>query len=285
MYTNDATAIFCFVDDFMKALSNHSPYSRVNGKQRPGPRPRMHLSEVVTILLLYQISHYDCFKHFYTEKVLYEYKKDFNVVSYTQFVKLIASTAMILVPLLKYLLAKCSDISFVDSTSIAVCKTYRERRHKTFADIAAKSKTTKGWFFGLKLHMIINASGELIKVCFTPGNRDDRKGLQAMASGLSGKIFADRGYIGKEFAETLAEQGIQLITRLKRGMKNILMPLSDKIMLLRRSLIETVIGKIKLLGRFEHSRHRSVCNAFVHMISTLICYQLDVDKPSISTLI
>jgi len=245
----------------------------------------MHLSEVVTILLLFHVSQYDCFKHFYLTQVLGKYMKDFNVVSYTQFVKLIPSTAPIVLSLLKQLMAKCGDVSFVDSTSIAVCKSYREKRHKTFANIAAKSKTTKGWFFGFKLHIVINPSGELIKVHFTPGNQDDRKGLQAMTKGLSGKIFADRGYIGKEFTADLTKQGIQLITRLKRGMKNILMSLEDKAMLLKRSLIETVIGKIKLLGRFEHSRHRSMRNAFVHMITSLICYQLEDFKPSISTLI
>jgi hypothetical protein len=192
---------------------------------------------------------------------------------------------LVVAALLQSILGKCDGTSFADSTSINVCKPYRINRHKTFSGLSARSKTTKGWFFGFKLHLVINPVGELIKAKFTPGNTDDRKALEQMTGGLFGKVFADRGYIGQEFAFKLRAANIQLITRLKKGMKNILMNLDDKIMLLKRSLIETVIGKIKLLGMFEHSRHRSACNAFVHMLAALINYQLQDNKPSIASLI
>lgn len=285
MYTNDITALFCFVDDFIETLSINSTSQKIVGPKKRGPKPRMSLSERVTILLLYHTSGYDCFKHYYCDKILREHGRDFNLVSYQQFVKLIPSAMPIVVGLLKCMLKSCTGTSFVDSTSIEVCKAYRINRHKTFDGLAARSKTTKGWFFGFKLHLVIAPTGELIKVKFTPGNKDDRKALDEMTDGLFGKVCGDRGYIGKDFSAKLANKGIQMITRLKKGMKNMLMDMEDKMLLLKRSLIETVIGKIKFLGKFEHSRHRSVCNAFVHMAASLVNYQLQDDKPSVISLL
>lgn len=106
-----------------------------------------------------------------------------------------------------------------------------------------------------------------------------------MIKGVFGKIFGDRGYISQKLFQELFENGIQLITRLKKNMRNKLMPMIDKILLLKRALIETVFGKIKLLNKFEHSRHRSAQNAFVHTIASLINYQLSDNKPSIKSLI
>jgi Transposase DDE domain len=288
MYTNDITALFCFVDDFIKSVSANADVPRIasyNRISRSGPKPRLRLSEVVTIILFYHTSNYDCFKHYYQKKILVEHCRDFNLVSYQQFVKLIPLAMPIILYIMCSLFKQCTGTSFVDSTSIEVCKAYRINRHKTFSGLARRSKTTKGWFFGFKLHLLISPTGDLVKARFTPGNTDDRKALEKMTDGLFGKIFGDRGYIGKEFAARLYAQGLQVVTRIKKGMKNILMDLDDKTTLLRRSLIETVIGKIKLLGKFEHSRHRSVQNAFTHMMSCLINYQLQDDKPSILSLL
>jgi Transposase DDE domain len=186
---------------------------------------------------------------------------------------------------LHHLLKECTGLSFVDSTSIAVCQNYRIYSHKVFKGIAARGKTTKGWFFGFKLHLIIDTDGNLVKLSFSSGNKDDRKGLESMISGIFGKVFGDRGYISQELFTDLYSQGIQLITRVKKNMKNMLMPIMDKIMLLKRALIESVIGKLKFLDKLEHSRHRSVTNAFSHMISCLINYQLQDRKPSIKNLL
>lgn len=285
MNKNDITTMFCFVYDFVKQLDENTASPKICGARSRGPKPRMQLSEVVTILLFYHVSSYDCFKHYYCEKILREHQRDFKLVSYQQFVKLIPSAMPVVIVLLRSLLRSCTGVSFADATSIEVCKTYRINRHKTFAGLAARGKTTKGWFFGFKLHLVITPTGELVKVKFTPGNKDDRKTLETMTDGLFGKVCGDRGYIGKGFAARQADKGIQIITRLKKGMKNILMDLDDKMLLLKRSLIETVIGKIKFLGKFEHSRHRSVRNAFVHMMASLINYQMLEDKPSVVSLL
>lgn len=280
----DFTSIYCFVDDFIKNLENNFP-AISSSKLKPGVSNYLSISEVLTILLGYYDSCCDCFKHYYQEVIMRCHTGDFKLVGYHHFTKLIGRSLPYLAILLHWLLKKCTGLSFVDATSIAVCKDYRINSHKVFRAVAARSKTTKGWFFGLKLHLIIDPDGNLIKVSFSSGNKDDRKGLKGMISGIFGKVFGDRGYISQELVAYLHTQGIQLITRVKKNMKNILMPMTDKVMLLKRVLIESVIAKLKFLDKLEHSRHRSVINAFSHMVSCLINYQLQDNKPSIKNLL
>jgi len=279
----DFTEMYCFVDDFMQGIATN--LTAINSsKLKPGKKNSLSSSEVLSILLGYYESCCDCFKQYYEMIIMQDHRDDFKLVSYAHFTRLIGMNLQYLVMLLHHLLKNCTGISFVESTSIAVCKNYRIYSHRVFDCFANRSKTTKGWFFGLKLHLVIDPQGNLIKVSLSSGNKDDRKALKEMIPGLFGKIFGDRGYISKELFEELHSNGIQLVTRLKKGMKNVLMPIMDKVMKLGRALIESVIGKLKFLDKLEHSRHRSVTNAFCHMIANLINYQLQDSKPSIATI-
>jgi len=280
----DFTVTYCLVDDFIKNLQGNFPAIN-SSKAKPGVSNYLSISEVLTIIIGYHKSCCDCFKHYYQEVIMRYHTKDFKLVSYAHFSKLIGKSMPYLTILLHHLLKQCSGLSFVDSTSIAVCKNYRIYSHKVFIGLATRSKTTKGWFFGLKLHLIIDAEGNLLKVSFSSGNKDDRKGLKGMIRGIFGKLYGDRGYLSQELFKHLYDKGIHLVTRVKKNMKNLLMPLADKLLLLKRALVETVIGKLKFLDKFEHSRHRSVTNAFSHMLSCLISYQLQENKPSIKTLL
>lgn len=280
----DFTKLYCFVDDFMKDFKLHKAVIN-SSKSKPGLMNYLTTSEVLTILIGFHQSSFDCFKHYYKEVILIDHSNDFQLVTYEHFTKLIGKCLPFLTMLLHHLFDECSGISFVDSTSLAVCKNYRIYSHKVFKGIAQRGKTTKGWFYGLKLHLIINSEGGLVKASFSPGNKDDRKHFTTMTNSIFGKVFGDRGYISKELFDDLWSKGIQLVTRIKKNMKNILMSVTDKIMLLKRTLIETVIGRIKLLDKLEHSRHRSPTNAFSHMVACLINYQLLETKPSIKSLI
>lgn len=278
----DFTALFCFVDDLFKDFDRNTLVIN-SSKTKPGPKSSLTKSEVLTILIGYYQSSSDCFKNYYKHIILPMHSKDFKLVCYEHFNKLIGEYLPHLTILLNHLFDKCNGTSFVDSTSISVCKNYRIYSHKVFNGLAARGKTTKGWFYGLKLHLIINPKGGLVKASFSSGNKDDRKHFSSMVKDIFGKVVGDRGYISKGLFNDLFDKNIQLITRIKKGMKNILMPLSDKVLLLKRALVETVISKIKLLNKFEHSRHRSVKNAFSHMIASLINYQLLPIKPSIDS--
>ncbi len=280
----DFTEIFCYIDDFFQELDKNTN-SITNHNNKSGPKSRLNRSEIITIIIGYWQSSYDCFKNYYLKQIWIHHKRDFQLVSYSQFIKIIGPHLPLLVLILNSILDQCDGLSFVDSSSIEVCKRYRISMHKVFAGIAARSKTTRGWFYGLKLHLIINRAGGIVKASFSPGNKDDRQQLELMIKNLFGKVFGDRGYISQKLFQQLLEQGIFMVTRVKKNMKNKLMSMLDKILLLKRALIESVFSKIKLLGKFEHSRHRSVTNAFVHMVAALINYQMSDNKPSITSLL
>ncbi len=178
--------------------------------------------------------------------------------------------------------SKVTGISYIDATSIAVCHPKRTSRNKVFKGLAKIGKTTYWWFFGFKLHMVINEKGEIQGVTLTKGNVDDRKPVPNLTEKLIGLLFGDKGYIKKELFEKLFDRGLKLVTKGKKGMKNTLMLLEEKIFLRKRSIIETVFGYLKNRLELEHSRHRSPINFLVHIFSTLVSYSMKPKKPCIS---
>ena len=131
------------------------------------------------------------------------------------------------------------------------------------------------------MHLIINERGELLAFKLTPGNVDDRKPVPKMAQGLFGKLFGDRGYISQALFEQLYQQGLELVTRYKKNMKQKLVKLMDKILLRKRSLIETVNDQLKNILQIEHSRHRSIWNFLVNLLAGLVAYTYLPTKPSL----
>jgi len=177
-----------------------------------------------------------------------------------------------------------TGIYYIDSTKLEVCNNRRIHNHKVFKDIAARGKTSTGWFYGLKLHLIINEQGELMSICFSSGNVSDNNEqiVQRLCNNLQpgGKVFGDAGYVSQKLFEMLYKQGLELLTKIRKNMKNKLMGLKDKISLKRRSLIETVIDLLKNWMDLWHTRHRSVDNAFNNMLACLAAYNFIDKKPS-----
>jgi hypothetical protein len=202
-------------------------------------------------------------------------------VSYSRFVALIPR---MIIPLLAYLQSRygaCTGISFIDSTSLEVCDPKRIHQHRVFALDAERSKTSMGWFFGFKLHLAVNDQGDLLACCLTPGNVDDRSPVPGMVKRLRGKLIGDRGYISAPLTELLFEQGLHLVTLLRKNMKNHLMHLSDKLLVRKRAIIESIIDQLKNISQIEHSRHRSPTNFVVHLIAGLIAYSHQDRKPGL----
>ena len=208
-----------------------------------------------------------------------------NTVSYNRFVELQQKA---IVPMVLFLqmccLGQCSGISFMDSTLIKVCHSKREKQNRVFKGIAEKGRGSMGWFFGFKLHIIINERGQIIDFLITKGNVDDRQPLKdkTFHDKVFGKIFADRGYIGKDLFEQLFVDGIHLVTKIKKNMKNTLMHLYDKILLRKRAVVESVNDILKNQCQIEHTRHRSFGNFITNMISGLIAYAFYPTKPNIN---
>lgn len=277
--------LFCDVDDFCQSFvpTWQKRMFSAGAIQRQRERS-LSISEIMTILIHFHQSHYRNFKAYYTEYVQERLRKAFpGLVSYTRFVEFIPS---VLVPLCVYLrrscFGTCTGISLMDATSLAVCKNPRIHSHKVFAGLAQRGKTSTGWFFGFKLHLIFNDRGELLNLMLTPGNVDDRKPVPKMVRKLFGKLFADKGYISKTLREELLRTfNLQLITGIRSNMKNVLMPLMDKILLRKRAIVETIIDQLKNISQIEHSRHRSPINFLVNLICGLIAYCHQPKKPSL----
>lgn len=276
--------LFCHVDDFCQGfLPQHQAQllaSEVRHRQRAR---RLSISEIMTILILFHHSHYRDFKAFYTQEVLLHLRAEFpGLVSYTRFVEFMPSALLPLCAYLRHCMRTCTGISFLDSTDLTVCHNKRISHHKVFAGAAARGKTSTGWFFGFKLHVLFNDRGELLEVALTAGNVDDRKPVPAMVKRLFGKIFADRGYLSKAlFQELLNTFGLQLITKLKKNMENQLMPLADKLLPRKRAIAETIIDQLKNISQIEHSRHRSPVNFVINVVCGLIAYCHQSKKPSL----
>lgn len=288
MITEDkVTELFCMADDFCKFFdAMMKKYTLKSDNKRAYHRDStMSKSEIMLIMILFHDSGYRCLKHFYVEKVCKHLRHLFpKVVSYNRFVELEKQVAVPLALFIKkVLLGKCTGISFVDSTPLRVCRNQRIHIHKVFKGIAQRGKCSMGWFFGFKLHLICNEKGEVLNFIITPGDVDDRKPLEykAFVEFIYGKLVGGKGYIGKNLFQRLFVDGIQLITKLKSNMKGALMSVSDKLLLRKRAIIETVNDELKNIAQVEHSRHRSFENFIVNMLGAIAAYCVFPKKPCI----
>lgn len=286
----DRITIFCEVDDFCKLYMSQIESKRQllsNGEGKRKRSIRLTMSEVITISLWYHHSGYATFKDYYTKYVQLHLKDEFpNLVSYSRFIEL---RSLIIVPtfifLLTHKMSDCSGISYIDSFKLEACHNKRASSHKTLAKIAAKGKTSVGWFYGLKVHLVINHEGEIIAFYITPGNIADNNQqlLLTLTKNLSGKLFGDKGYlVNSTLFRQLYEQSIHLITKIRSNMKNKLMSAQDKFLLKKRGIIESVGDILKKHLHMEHSRHRSIWGFFLHILTSLTAYQNLDKKPSLA---
>ena len=283
------TEIFYLVDEFCKEFEQIKQghlLNQENGIKRRNRKFILSDSEVITILILFHLGQYRNLKHFYVGYVQKHLISEFpETVSYNRFVEL---QKKVILPMSVFLqtccLGECTGISFIDSTPIRACHIKRERQNKVFKNIAAKGQCSMGWFYGFKLHIVINEKGEIIDFLFTQGNVDDRSPLKNkdFHDKLFGKLIADKGYISKNLFEQLFIDGIHLITKIRKNMKNSLMHINDKILLRKRALVESVNDELKNICQIEHTRHRSFENFLSNLISGLIAYHFLPKKPNIN---
>jgi len=279
----DIVTIFCDIDDFchrllMAQYPQLAAHSR-QSKQRPSC---LTLSEIMTILVFFHASHYRTFKHFYVAHMLGQRRGEFPTLpSYTRFVELIPMTLLPLCAYVQTRKGQPTGLQFIDSLPIRVCHNRRISSHRVFAGLAQRGKGSMGWFYGFKLHLVINEQGELLGLTLTPGQVDDRRPVRKLVRHLWGKLFGDRGYISQELFEQLWSQDLQLITKLKRNMKNKLMPILDKVLLRKRALIECVNDQLKNISQIEHTRHRSATNGIVNMLAAVVAYTFQPKKPAL----
>jgi len=173
----------------------------------------------MTILIAFQSSGYRNFKTFYTSFLANYWKRAFpKLPSYPRFIDILPRVIVQLLLFSQVQSGRRTGIYYIDSTCLPVGHLKRSKQHKTFKEVAGYGKTSVGWFFGLKLHLVINDQGELIAFKLTRGNRSDYKSGESLLSNLQGLAFGDKGYIGKELYERLLKKGLTLITRVRKNM-------------------------------------------------------------------
>ena len=279
--------IFCEIDDFCKLFEKQfNTRLLAGGKGQRNRSCSLLASEVMTICVYFHESGFRTFKDYYEKHVLIHMQNDFHgLVSYNRFIEL---RQKIVLPLLAFVqlksMGKCTGVSFIDSFALDVCHIRRASSHKVFKGLAQKGKTSTGWFYGLKLHTVINHLGEIIAFSITPGNISDcnKHIILSLTKKLYGKLFGDKGYIiNQHLFEKLYLNGVRVITKLRKNMKNKLMLPEDAYLLKKRGIIESVGNLLKAHLLLEHSRHRSVWGFLLHIFSTLAAYKFREKKPLI----
>lgn len=280
----DLTFIFSEIYDFCKELESRMVSDEMIKKCLK--EKRLHVSEILTITVNFSFSGYKNFKVYYVDHVTKHLRNEFpNLSSYTRFIELkqeVVGIAALLA--IQKNSIKQSDIHFADSFPLEVCHIRRSSAHKTCKQIARKGRTSMGFFYGLKLHAIIDPKGNLEAFALTPGNvADNNKNLlSVLTKNIFGKLFGDKGYLlrSKTYEEFFKKK-LKFITKVRSNMKKPLYELYDKIMLKKRGLIESVGNVLKNVLGIEHSRHRSINAFFLHVFSCLIAYAFKPSKPSI----
>lgn len=283
----DILTVFCQIDDFCNEFEpKFNQMLIADGTRRRTKPGAMRLSEVMTILVMFHLSGFRNLKTFYNGFVCQYWRAEFpHLSSYSRFVERQREALIPLWCYLHLLRGTCTGISFVDATTLKVCQNLRIPRHKVFQGSAGRGQTSIGWFYGFKLHLIINDKGEILSCYVTAGNVDDRKPVSGMvkkARRMFGKLFGDKGYISKALTECLQLEQVQLVTGIKKNMKNKVVNLYDKLMLRKRAIIETVNDQLKNISQVEHTRHRSLWNFLGNVAAGLIAYSFREKKPSLN---
>lgn len=243
----------------------------------------MHVSEVLTILCNFHFSGYRDFKRYFDNEISIKLATAFpNLVSYSRFIELEGESIDYLTEYLDDNIKEqeLNGNFYIDTTIIFVCNVKRIFNHKVFKD-AARTRIRNEWFYGFKLHFVINDKGEIIRYLITPANKHDISVLEELTAGLKGKIAGDKAYFSNPIKEKLKNNGLRLITYDKKNFKSNNLSEEDKIFLKGRNIIETIFGILKYPMNLQHTRHRSPINFKCNIFSCLIAYSFS-KYPSIA---
>jgi hypothetical protein len=275
-------SLYFSVDNFCQELDFHLSTQRKSTLKKTRT-DALSKSEIVTVLILYQFSGYKNFQYFYTECFLKDWKDFFpKSPTYARFISRLPIVALHSFAYAHFMCSaeNCTGISFIDSKKLPVCHNRRIHSNKVFKDIAQRGKSSTGYFYGLKIHLIINHLGDILDFEVTPGNVQDNNPelLRTITGNIRGKVFGDKGYLTKIFEE-LYQNGVHLIAKIRNNMKNKLIDYQDKLWHLKRGVIEASNDILMTVFDIEHTRHRSPVNAMIHIFSAVAAYAWYPDKP------
>jgi transposase len=277
--------LFCDIDDFWQ-LYERVWHQRLleNGLAQRRRACQMSMSEMMTIVVHFHQKRFRDFKTYYTEYVMIELRAEFpTVLSYSRFIQLMPRILLALCAYLVHCYGRCSGIAFIDSTALAVCHNRRIHQHRVFAGFAQRGRTSVDWFYGFKLHLVVNDQGEILSCCVTPGNTDDRRPVPKLLRHLFGKVFGDKGYLSKPLADQLMEDyAVELVTKVRANMKAQVLDELDQFFLRKRAIVESIYDQLKNISQIQHTRHRSPVGFMINLLAGLIAYCHQPKKPSLN---
>lgn len=274
--------IYYFVDEFIKGIVHNLQFalSKPHNNMPPRKKHNLSISELVTLGIFRYFTNITNWKAYH--KHLYSFfRVDFpNLPDYSNFLTAMNKLSWLALLLLQHFCSFFKKIThqelpkFVDSSKLEVCHIKREFTHKVCKDIARKSKSTMGWFYGFKLHIICNKLMQILSFRISPANLDDRKGLDRIWNDIFGMIIADAGYIGADWQKKACYLGKLLLTGVKANMKKLLTFVQFELLKMRQC-VETVFSVLKLRMGMQTTLPRSPLGYFAHYIWCLTAYQLD----------
>ncbi len=236
------TELFCILDDFCKKFNESLEKALISDQKTTMKKSALSLSEVMTIVILFHKSGFRFFKYFYCQMIVPFWKSAFpKLLSYNRFIEIMPRCLQALSSFFHQVKGEDTGICIIDSTKLVVCHNLRIKRNRVFKGLASRGKSSTGWFYGFKAHLIINNLGEIVNLKITSGSIHDIAVLESLTKELKGILLGDKGYLSKEKTEALAARGLRLLTPSRKNMKN--KPIQteeEKQLLCRRGLIETV---------------------------------------------
>lgn len=273
--------IYCFVDDFLKGTLCSIKYSltRPNHNQPPLKKHNLSLAELASLAIFRFFTGHRNWKDFYAHVKTYHGQDFPKLPAYQNFLEAINSLSILATIMLQGFmnifnkLTGEKGLKFTDSTRLRVCEIKREFSHKACKGLASKSKSSMGWFYGFKLHIICNELMQILNLKITAATRDERKTLEMMWNNIFGMIIADAGYVSKKLEEKALSLGKFLLTGVRANMRKIMTETEHQLLKMRQ-LVETVFSVLKLRMGLETSLPRSPLGHFAHYLWCLTAYQL-----------
>jgi len=247
-------------------------------------KSKIELAELLTLQIWFHFSGYTNFKRYYNGYVRRHLSNHFFLVSYSQINKMINEVPFLLDLFLKSRLDRTQKTYFIDATSLAVCHPIRAKKNKVFPKEASLGYSTiNGYFFGFKLHLIINHRGEIANYALSSAKHHDSKFMVQLSEGLEGKLCGDKAYISNSMRQKLAQQNLKVLTYVRKGMRyqNVFHGL-EKYLMRKRNLVESAFNKLKNVLQIQTNRSRSVCGFMAHCLAALLAYTFDNKKPAIT---
>lgn len=276
----DITFIYYFTDNFVKVYKTWIAHKLLPDERVREREGRMSLAELLCILLCFYTSPCKDFKSYYLYYLPSKHRGCFAHLSYSRFIQLLPRLLLPLTVLLHCLRGEDSGIYYIDSTKLAVCHAKRTGSNRVFKHLCNIGKSSYGWFMGYKLHVLINNKGHIMAISITRASTVDLSQLTTLTKHITGKLFADKAYISKALWTELMSKGLKLYTALRKGMKQHFISITDKLLLRKRSLIESLFNVLKNRMNLEHTRHRSPTNFLIHILACLSAYALKSVKLS-----